>query len=832
MADDQEMCLICYEDIFQKPIAALCCGHVYHRECITGWLRASKLPGDQGECPQCKQRTAVDEMRLLEYDTVAPLQSSVRRSSARHLERSVLPLGSALEEELAVLREERQERQCRCAEMRAHLDIQNQKHGKLKLPVLARQEQEALEEERRKLRQVGPHERSQLLHSALVSALRQEADAQRLSLDRQKAAEEAELMMSRLRQEVEKLRQQVEVMQAVERTCQRMDDRSEARQVSKVKGTSLAEFKRQLSRSGVVGHRATATCLFRASRPVLGSPTGMSGHLPRQRVSILLLVWTNGRWQRQVAPSGPRLRQGHAAGTFRQRNANAHGWGAAHGSIASGTEKQQLEGTLWKAHSKRQAKAEFVARGTVGRAVSFSVMSSLGAKKPGIRQFRSGDPMDEKDGRGRRRRRPGRRGRDGLNDLCLRPSAERRSRLEESNRTWECLRHAIHQIHQHNASSLSFEELYRNAYNLVLHKYGELLYNGVQGVVAEHLKVVAQSCIECPDDRLLDELKKQWDDHKTTMVMIRDILMYMDRNFVTQYKKVPVYEMGLMIFRDKERMKTHLLTLLLDNISAERRGEQVDRILLKHTTNMLVELGVQGKNVYRECFEDQFLDATRKFYQDESKQYISQNPCSDYLRKAEKRIREEKARVENYLHESTMEKIQELCDEEWISVHYKTLIHMENSGCAWMFQCDKIPDLERTDFQLALKQAFESFLNKDTRTAQYLSLYVDDQFRKGLKGMSSDADVDVALEQVVTVFRFLQDKDVFENFYKQHLSRRLLTGRSVSDEAERSMISKLKSECGHQYTSKLEGMFQDMKLSEDIMKQCDVSWKGPAATPS
>ena len=27
---------------------------------------------------------------------------------------------------------------------------------------------------------------------------------------------------------------------------------------------------------------------------------------------------------------------------------------------------------------------------------------------------------------------------------------------------------------------LCIQELYRNAYNLVLHKYGELLYNGVQ----------------------------------------------------------------------------------------------------------------------------------------------------------------------------------------------------------------------------------------------------------------------------------------------------------------------------------------------------------------
>jgi len=459
---------------------------------------------------------------------------------------------------------------------------------------------------------------------------------------------------------------------------------------------------------------------------------------------------------------------------------------------------------------------------------------------------------------------------------------------KESNRTWECVKYAIHQIHQHNASSLSFEELYRNAYNLVLHKYGELLYNGVHEVVADHLKVVAQSCVDSADDRLLEELKKQWDDHKTTMVMIRDILMYMDRNFVSQYKKVPVYEMGLIIFRENvsghTRVRTRLLTLMLENIAAERRGEQVDRILLKHTVGMLVELGVQGKNTYHESFEAHFLDSSRKFYQDESVQYISQNTCSDYLKKAEKRIREEKARVDSYLHESTMEKIQVLCDEEWILAHYKALIAMETSGCSWMFEHDKVQDLERMhalfsrvpvtlkevqkvmndciceagrdilndpekvkdpvsfisailslkykfdrfvkesfkegkDFQLALKQAFESFLNKDTRTAQYLSLFVDDMFRRGLKGMSSDAEIDTSLEQVITVFRFLQDKDVFENFYKQHLSRRLLTGRSVSDEAEKSMISKLKSECGHQYTSKLEGMFQDMRTSEDLMKQ-------------
>lgn len=38
------------------------------------------------------------------------------------------------------------------------------------------------------------------------------------------------------------------------------------------------------------------------------------------------------------------------------------------------------------------------------------------------------------------------------------------------------------------------------------------------------------------------------------------------------------------------------------------------------------------------------------------------------------------------------------------------------------------------------------------------------------------------LEKVIVIFRYLQDKDVFENFYKAHLSKRLLGGRSVSDE--------------------------------------------------
>jgi cullin 3 len=70
---------------------------------------------------------------------------------------------------------------------------------------------------------------------------------------------------------------------------------------------------------------------------------------------------------------------------------------------------------------------------------------------------------------------------------------------------------------------------------------------------------------------------------------------------------------------------------------------------------------------------------------------------------------------------------------------------------------------------------------------------------------------------VISIFRYLQDKDVFEDFYKQHLAGRLLSG-PVTDDVEKSMIAKLKAECGHQFTSRLEGMFRDMDLSKAAMR--------------
>jgi Cullin family len=83
--------------------------------------------------------------------------------------------------------------------------------------------------------------------------------------------------------------------------------------------------------------------------------------------------------------------------------------------------------------------------------------------------------------------------------------------------------------------------------------------------------------------------------------------------------------------------------------------------------------------------------------------------------------------------------------------------------------------------------------------------------------------VNERLERVIKIFRYLQDKDVFEGFYKNSLSKRLLDARQgatiLLEEAEKLLVLKLKEECGFQFTQKLEVMFKDIKMSEDTMTE-------------
>ncbi|KAF2970912.1 hypothetical protein GQX73_g2709 [Xylaria multiplex] len=129
---------------------------------------------------------------------------------------------------------------------------------------------------------------------------------------------------------------------------------------------------------------------------------------------------------------------------------------------------------------------------------------------------------------------------------------------------------------------------------------------------------------------------------------------------------------------------------------------------------------------------------------------------------------------------------------------------------------------EEPEFTRSLDNACREFVNRNdickagsSRSPELLAKYTDVLLRKSGTGVE-EAELDATLTQIMTVFKYIEDKDVFQKFYSRMLARRLVHSNSSSDDAETSMISKLKEACGFEYTNKLQRMFQDMQISKDL----------------
>jgi len=135
-------------------------------------------------------------------------------------------------------------------------------------------------------------------------------------------------------------------------------------------------------------------------------------------------------------------------------------------------------------------------------------------------------------------------------------------------------------------------------------------------------------------------------------------------------------------------------------------------------------------------------------------------------------------------------------------------------------------------FQKSLKEAFEVFINRDIGKYSFAALMSSfcDRILKKSGERHSDDQVEQLLTKMVELFSFLSDKDLFAEIYRNQLSKRLLYETSASEDAEKSMIAKLKMKCGAQFTSKLEGMITDLSLASDLQKDfrdyCDGLTEG------
>lgn len=123
-------------------------------------------------------------------------------------------------------------------------------------------------------------------------------------------------------------------------------------------------------------------------------------------------------------------------------------------------------------------------------------------------------------------------------------------------------------------------------------------------------------------------------------------------------------------------------------------------------------------------------------------------------------------------------------------------------------------------FVSALDKACGKFINTNAvtnasrnplKSPELLAKFCDLLLKKSSKNPEENELEDI-LNDVMIVFKYIEDKDVVRTFYSKMLAKRLVHHTSASDDAESSMISKLKQACGYEYTVKLQRMFQVCQL--------------------
>ena len=151
-------------------------------------------------------------------------------------------------------------------------------------------------------------------------------------------------------------------------------------------------------------------------------------------------------------------------------------------------------------------------------------------------------------------------------------------------------------------------------------------------------------------------------------------------------------------------------------------------------------------------------------------------------------------------------------------VFVRSVIQLHDKYLQYVIDCFSNDSL----FHRALKEAFEVFCNKGvagSTSAELLATFCDKLLQKGSSEKLSDEEVETTLEKVVKLLAYISDKDLFAEFYRKKLSRRLLFDRSANDDHERSILTKLKTQCGAQFTSKMEGMVTDLQIAKDNQKE-------------
>ncbi|CAH8534666.1 unnamed protein product [Dicrocoelium dendriticum] len=445
---------------------------------------------------------------------------------------------------------------------------------------------------------------------------------------------------------------------------------------------------------------------------------------------------------------------------------------------------------------------------------------------------------------------------------------------------WPKLKGAAMAVFQSQPVEFTLEELYRNVEDLCSQGMLSELYSTLRCLLKEYVNGLLTFFLD--DSMKLTSVAQYWHSYCKKMLLIRNIFLFMDRQLLLgSTRHMQIWDLALDLFREfvisHSKVEGRILKQLLHEIHKERCGNSVDRHLIRSVVRMFIDL-----KLYEPVFLPEFLKRSQRFYADEAESLSRKLTVPDYLLHVNKRLLEEEDRLFTYLElistrsslittlvsELLTRMLDYLLDtglveslktgeRDQLRLFYTLLTKvplgidkLRNHFRLYVLQLgrdlvdnptqdaekdrtmiqnlincrDYLTDLitscfsNDSSFIRVLQDAYEEFINqRPNKPAELLAKYLDSHLRSGNKAQTEE-ELDRLMDKAMILFRHIDGKDIFEAFYTKELAKRLLLNKSASVDAEKSMLSKLKQECGPNYTRKMETMFQDIELSRQLSK--------------
>lgn len=293
--------------------------------------------------------------------------------------------------------------------------------------------------------------------------------------------------------------------------------------------------------------------------------------------------------------------------------------------------------------------------------------------------------------------------------------------------SWQDLSQAIEQIQHKNVSSLLYEQLYRKAYVTVLGKCGARLYDDVSNLITKHLLSRRSVILEIRDtlftntnEEFLKAVVSEWSEFLQMMKFISDVLMYLNRAYVKENKKLLTYDLGIVLFDisflryNNIELGSKLIDIIINEITKSRNGSVITTRLYLAQVISMIEILLQEKagttssvpsaqgrsSLYHDEFEKRLLRLSEAFFSDLADGYMSTMNGTKYLHDVNSFIIGEELRLKSLLpkqensetlsHGDSFSKVKSLMDNTLIKNRIDRVINYSREQQGLLFWLEPI----------------------------------------------------------------------------------------------------------------------------------------------